>query len=326
MNPDTPNFSRPRKTSGRRRAHNHNYRGSWIYMISINCEPQTPPLSKIIGDLYSHDNPPNVLLSDLGKIVNDEISNIKPFFPNTVIINRKIMPEHIHFIIYVNRDANLNTSYHLGEIIQSFKSKCNQRFRALYPTFSALFEEGYHDRILLKKNQLERMKRYLINNPRRRLERTINRHYHQRTHIITHNGTKLEAYGNIRLLEEPQIEAVRLSQRFTSEETLRRKRLWKYTIENSGVLISPFISENERKVMDWAIEQEGRLIVIINQAMGERYHPGGRLHELVSAGLCLILAPADPEQQYAHLNREACLRMNDLAEEIAQYGITFTKK
>lgn len=157
------------------------------------------------------------------------------------------------------------------------------------------------------------MLRYVSDNPRRRLERAAHPDFHCRRRFTAPDGQVYEAYGNIHLLEDPDIEPVRISSRYTPEELRQKKILWQRTIENSGVLISPFISEAERRVRDYAYANGGRLIIIENNGFGKNFTPKEPRHTLCSEGRLLIIAPLSYTLRSIRPTRADCLRMNDLA-------------
>lgn len=132
---------------------------------------------------------------------------------------------------------------------------------------------------------------------------------------------RYEAYGNIHLLEDPDIEAVKISRKYTPEELIRRKRIWMRTVQNGGVLVSPFISPAEKKVENWACQEGGRIILITDNGFGTDYTPKGMLHTLCSEGRLLIIAPTGHRTASIALDRATCLQMNALAETVAAYSL-----
>lgn len=233
------------------------------------------------------------------------------------------MPEHIHFVLFVTEA----TDTHLGEIILKLKSECTRRYHGTTKQavreapLVSIFEEGYHDRILLKKDQLQRMLCYVSDNPRRRMERMSHPDFFHRTLIAGPDGTRYEAYGNIHLLEDPDIEAVKISRKYSPDELIHRKRIWMHTVQNGGVLVSPFISPAEKKVENWACNAGGRIILITDNGFGTNYTPKGLLHTLCSEGRLLIIAPTEHRTASIALDRATCMQMNALAETVAAYSL-----
>lgn len=164
----------------------------------------------------------------------------------------------------------------------------------------------------MKEGQLDKMLNYVSDNPRRRFLRRMNPYFNKRRHIIDGNGNEYETYGNLSLLDDTDIEAVRISSKFSAEELRQRKLNWKRTVENCGVLASPFISEAEKKVRDWALENGGCLIYIETNGLGPCFTPKGRLHELCCEGRLLIVAPTTHLTAKTPLLRRQCETMNAL--------------
>jgi REP element-mobilizing transposase RayT len=301
-----------------RRAPWHDYHDRSIYMVTLNRSSQLPPFSKIVGALNSHENPPRAQLLPLGEIVASNISALKQSFPFVKILRRVIMPEHIHIVIFITE----KTGFALGDIIHRLKTECSKAYnrRDENGELITVFEKDYHDRILSKKGQLERILGYVSDNPRRRLERMTYKNVHHRYLIANDNGNIYEAYGNIQLLEDPDIEAVKVSRRDTPDGLKSKKQSWLKTMQNGGVIVSPFISPAERKVRDWAFDNYARVIYIEPNGFGDRYTPKEPLHSLCSEGRLLIIAPLEYRYDRNVITREECLRLNDLASDIASYN------
>lgn len=326
MNPFPQEFYRQLIPNGRRRAPWHDYYSRSIYMVTLNKAPHIPPFSNLTGIPGNHDFKPRAIPTETGKIIASTISSLKESFPFIKILRRVIMPDHIHFVIFITE----KTEYHLGEIIRQLKSTSTSRYHEMAKSLSthnsantqnlpSIFEDGYHDRILLKKNQLQKMLKYVSDNPLRRLERMQHSGFHHRAKILdSSTGTEYETYGNLTLLEDPDIEAVKISRRYTHAELRNHKLNWLRTIENCGVLVSPFISENEKKVRNWAMENNGRLIIVLNNGLGPRFSPKGQLHDLCTQGRLLLVAPLTFSQSRPILTRESCTSMNDLAKSISE--------
>lgn len=314
-------FRRQLIPNGNRRASWHNYKSRCMYLITVNAASGIPPFSVISGEPGNHDYPPVAQRTEIGEIINKCISDIKIKYPHICILRRIIMPEHIHFVIFVKVAGVCS----LGTIIRYFKGECTRRlagYEGVRTTgfddkLTPIFESGYHDRIVKKRGQLNRILHYVSDNPRRRLLRMANPTFHSRSFITNTDGLQFETYGNIQLFEDPDIEAVKISKSFTSEELRRKKLSWKTTIDNCGVLVSPFISQAEKRVRDWALTNGGRLIIIQENGFGQRFAPKGKLFDLCSEGRVLIIAPIKYTTKSITLTRSICEAMNKLASDIA---------
>jgi hypothetical protein len=311
------NYSNPIIHRSCRRASWHDYYDRSIYLITLNRSSQLPPFSHIVGELNSHENPPRTELTPLGEIVAENISALKQKFPFVKILRRVIMPEHVHIAIFVTEKSE----YALGDIVHHLKSQCTWTYNHYDSngTPISVFETRYHDRVLTKTGQLKRILNYVSDNPRRRLERMTYANVHHRYLIANGNGELYEAYGNIHLLDDPDIEAVKVSRHDTPDELKAKKQTWLRTIQNGGVLVSPFISPAERKVRDWAFDNGGRVIYIEPNGFGKCYTPKEPFHTLCTEGRLLIVAPVEYNFATKVITREECLRLNELAADIAAY-------
>lgn len=316
-----PPCLRPLIPNGCRRAHWHDYCSRCFYLITINKANWVAPFSTITGTLTDRDWPPVAQPTPLGSMIKQNITRIKEKYPQVSIMRQVVMPDHIHLVLFNTKDIGV----HLSEIIRYFKSLCTHEYYNLplneHVGRPSIFESNYHDRILSRQDQLNRMLRYVSNNPRRRLERMAYSSFHTRHWLNDADGVLYEAYGNIQLLEDFDIQPVKVSSKYSPQELKRRKLSWYYTTLNGGVLVSPFISESERKVKNWAIDNGGRLILLLENGLGPRFHPSGKLHTLASEGRLLIIAPAEHSTAKIKLTRAHCQQLNALAEQIAAGGM-----
>ena len=115
------------------------------------------------------------------------------------------------------------------------------------------------------------------------------------------------------MLDRPFKQQVVVHRADTPSVRERHRAEWLYTAANGGVLVSPFISPAEKEVRREADGADGRVILITNEPMGERYKPTGHDFELCETGRLLFISAGQP----GALSRRTCLAMNALAAEIA---------
>lgn len=314
-------FSRKHPNAGIR-CPGHDYRSRCIYHIVLNKADRFPDFSEVVGIPDDHRWPPRTALSEVGKIIFEAISNIKSNFPHTSILRRCIMPDHVHFANFIRE----STDIHLGHIIKKLKHECSSRFEAMgHEPEIEFFIPGYHDTFLTGKDQLKKMLAYISDNPRRHLVRKSNPGWFQQFIISSPNGqSRYEAYGNWDLLSEFQRVPVKVSRKYSPSELIARKRLWHKTILNDGVLVSPFINPNEKRVRDWAVENGGSLIYLTYKPFPEKFKPQGKMFDFCAEGRLLIVCipPDDKENEYIRdkgcPSYSHCQRMNSIAKEIAE--------
>ena len=121
--------------------------------------------------------------SELGEAALLALAEMPRFFPEVAILRCQLMPDHLHFIIFVQAPI----AKPLGALIRGFKAGASKRWKGICQaknsqaqhsaregdvpanSFAGLpvWGEGYQDTILFRDGQLANMKRYLADNPRR---------------------------------------------------------------------------------------------------------------------------------------------------------------
>lgn len=181
----------------------------------------------------------------------------------------------------------------------------------------ALFEEDYDETILRRKNQLRCMIDYVHDNPRRRWIKGKHLNLLVPVRGIVVAGRSYDAIGNIMLLALGR-QQVHVRSRFT--ETERRDYMNGCVIaaRKNKVLVSPFISEYEKKVRDVALQEGHSIIQLMDNGFAEKATASGSLFDYCSNGQVLLLAPWKHEPKKGRISREECVMLNNMAEEIAE--------
>ena len=167
----------------------HDYRSRCIYMVTLTVEGRRPVLGKLCDPDGSHPMP-WVLPSVLGEHVLNCWHFITTHYPEVQVLDIQLMPDHLHGVLFVTRQV----SYHLGNVVNGFKVGCNASARQLLGT--TLWEEGYHDRILIDRGQLETMLNYLHDNPRRLWTKRYHPEFFTIQQDITIGETQVAIAGN----------------------------------------------------------------------------------------------------------------------------------
>lgn len=283
----------------------HDYKSRCIYHITIGKAPGCPNFSAISGSLAHVE----VTKTLIGEIIESQILNIPALCPALQILQYVIMPDHIHFAIFV-RDTLPRA---LGRYIGMMKVKCGQRIRAEFPHVRDIFTEDFHDRYLKPTHSLSNVIGYIRQNPYRLLVRQLNPDYFRRVGNIGIDGRLWQAYGNIQLLDNPFKAPVVIHRADSGQVKAAKYRRWTHLAENGGVLVSPFISPAEKAVRRQCEEMNGKIILLANEPLGEREKPAAHDFALCAEGRLLILAPLSPLQP----GRETFLYLNAIAETLA---------
>ena len=175
-----------------------------------------------------------------GEAVIEALMEMPRLFPQVEIIEKQLMPEHFHFIIFVREPLPKP----LGALIRGFKAGAAKRWKILAKNGEArnnlakngearnsgavaahscaafpAWAEGFQDTILFRDGQLKAMIAYLRDNPRRLAEKRAAPDLFRRVASIALplDGGRMighfEAIGNRHLLARP-LHQVQCSRRF----------------------------------------------------------------------------------------------------------------
>ncbi len=169
------------------RLRNWDYAGEGMYFVTICTKNRQGYFGNIEKD--------KMQLSPMGEIVQKCWMEIPVHFPFVTLDEFIVMPNHIHGIIIINKNAIVETphwgvstsvsttqpnSHHienkiggfnpnwkpnsLGSIINQFKSICTKQIRKLYkPNFA--WQPRFYDHVIRKENSCAHIRQYILENP-----------------------------------------------------------------------------------------------------------------------------------------------------------------
>lgn len=316
---DKEQFERKRQWAGelkpsmKRRRVGHDYQRRCVYMITLAVEGRRPLLGSVTGD--GETVPAVFTPSPLGEEVVKTLHSIPEYYPQVAIWQVQLMPDHLHVILFVKERLPV----HLGIVINGFKVGCNRIYRSMMGEADGmmLWEDGYNDRILEHEGQLQSMKRYLSDNPRRL---AIKRHHPDLFTVqrgVQAGGINFAALGNLFLLDVPLRVAVKCSRKLTEQEIADRCRYFLSLARDGAVLVSPAISPGEKKVMRTAYNNGYPTIILLENGFAPLAKPGGQRFDACAAGKLLLLAPWPHHNDDRTITQVQCHALNDMAAAIA---------
>lgn len=317
-----PTVRRPHRPHNNRRAAFHNYKVPGYYLITILKASSAPPFSSLAGDPKSRTEPPSVALHDGGRIIAGQIAALCRTDARFEIPAYVIMPDHVHLLWRVKEWLPRD----LGHFIAAFKGGCARNWHEMRgitnPDYKNpdFFAEKYNDLIAFETPIIDRFKTYIADNPRRRLMVLKYPELFSSRRNIRILDRTFTVYGNFQLLRNPMLTPAIYNSRRTPEEHRRWQRLWDETIRTEGVLISPFIHPEERKLMERAISEGASIVRILPDGIGDRYKPSGREFDLAAEGRCLHIGSPRPSAHIDKLTRRESLFLNDIARWIASHS------
>ena len=180
-----------------------------------------------------------------------------------------------------------------------------------------LWSPGYNDHVLSSEGELGNWRQYLADNPRRLFLRRCFPDLFRVSFGLQIGPFTCSAVGNRFLLSYPQRKQVQCSTHFYEEDI--QKAVAKYIVAARGgsVLISPAISEGEKRTMRTAFDAGLPLILITSNGLGPYSKPGGAYFDACAEGRLLILSPFEHQNRNVKLTRSMCMQMNELARLIA---------
>ncbi|MDE6464084.1 MAG: hypothetical protein K2L16_05585 [Muribaculaceae bacterium] len=285
----------------------HDYTSRCIYMITINKSPRCPSFGKLEGSPLipaGQAGSSFIQASHTGSAIKQALMGFPRATPEARVLQYAIMPDHIHFLLFIQEP----TEEILGRIIARFKVEVDR-----LSGVEQVFDKGFNDQILKPSRSLDVLYRYIRDNPRRLAVRRMNPDFFRRVNLEI-GGKLCPGYGNPQLLDNPFKEQVVVHRADSASDREHKRQLWLYTAANGGVLVSPFISPAEKAIRAEAEELGGRLILISNETMGERFKPSGHDFGLCEAGRMLIISSEDFGST---LSRSVCLSMNAFAARVA---------
>ena len=302
-----------------RRKRNHDYYAPCNYHIILKKSAYAEAFSHIIGDAIFSPGLPgsaNVKWSPLGRVIADLIHQFPEDFPIIAMYAYCVMPDHVHISLRVKE----RSKYHLGYYISHLKGRIGKAYSQKIGRLISsddIFQPNYTDKPLYSNRSLDALRTYILHNPHRLAMRQQHPKFFQRVRRLKIGEQEYEAYGNLFLFRNPDKLAVKISRSFTEEEKIKKKEHWLAEASRGTVLVSPFISKDEKAIRSEAEVADASIILIIHEALPERFKPAEHDFNLCSSGRLLIISLGLAPK--TELTRAICKQMNVVAEEITMH-------
>ena len=318
----------------------HDYKGVGFYMLTLSTADRRP----LFGHLVE---PGAMVLSPAGHLVLEAWRKMPSFTPQLETTTLCLMPDHLHGIVSVRERLERP----LGAIIRGFKSGVTAALRKASNNPSLeVWEEGFYDGVALEPVMLQAWHRYILDNPRRLwLKRQhpdlfvrVNALEHERLPVLP-DERPWAGYGNLFLLDRPELVQVRVSRSATQDEIAHVASEVAAKVRQGAVAVSPFISPGEQAVVAAVAKtgeiaanngsscetasimtlsrnkrEGGGLIVLKHGGFPPLYKPSGRYFDLCASGRLLVLSAFAYTSRKQPLTREQCLAMNGWCEKLAR--------
>ncbi|MCY4538638.1 MAG: transposase [Chloroflexi bacterium] len=158
------------------RLRDYDYRRSGVYFVTI-CTYQHVSL---FGNIFDGD----LVLNELGEIVNSEWLHVAQARTNVLLDNYVIMPNHLHGIVIIDnendrvdctRDLAANGKRastlqpgSLGAIVGHFKAAVSRRAKPMgLDGGRKIWQRNYYEHIIRNEKSLKEIRKYILENPAR---------------------------------------------------------------------------------------------------------------------------------------------------------------
>ncbi|MBQ8457670.1 MAG: hypothetical protein IJ540_08730 [Prevotella sp.] len=309
------------------------WKGVGVYHVTLTIPSREP----LFGTLVIPDDNPSLAWIErtaLGNAVVDELYVMCRHFTAIRILQFCLMPDHLHAVIYVTR--TMNTS--IRSVIRGYWQGVKKHGRAYTLSVASelnsditneggypfpIFTERPFIRPLSRRGQLNTMIRYVQMNPQRLATKRLKPGFFRVQRDIEIGGRKYDGVGNVALLMGDGYAPVHVrhtmvekAQHGDGQELRDYKNSCVQKARRAVVMVSPFISPDEKQVMQVLLKEQHPFILLTDNGFRDYYKPADMLFDACAAGRLLIISPWPFDSGKRHISRADCVALNEMAEEI----------
>ena len=116
--------------------------------------------------------PNKIQLSITGEVIEKQLHSIPNQFKNVRLDEYIIMPNHVHVIIVIKTRVEASTTPTIPQIIRSLKSRCINEYCQYIKMNNLnisgkLWQRNYYEHIIRDEDELNRIRKYMQENPYR---------------------------------------------------------------------------------------------------------------------------------------------------------------
>lgn len=192
-----------------------------------------------------------------------------------------------------------------------------------YYQLQPVFTEMPFIRPMGHRTQLPNTIRYIDMNPQRLATKRLKPGFFRVQRDIMIGGRSYDGVGNTTLLMAEVFATVHVRSAMVKAaeqgdvEPLRNyKNSCVLAARKGTVMVSPFISPDEKQVMQVLLQEQRPFIYLTDNGFRDYYKPADILFDACAAGRVLILSPWSYDAGKRHISRAECMALNNMAEEI----------
>ena len=195
-----------------------------------------------------------------------------------------------------------------------------------YYRLSPVFSEMPFIRSMGHNTQLPNTIRYLDMNPQRLATKRLKPGYFRVQREIVIGGRSYDGVGNTMLLTAETYAVVHVrslmvkaTENGDTEPLRNYKNSCVLAARKGAVMVSPFISEHEKQVMQVLLREQLPFVYLADNGFRDYYKPVDALFDACAAGRVLILSPWTYDAGKRKISRADCMALNNMAEGICNH-------
>ena len=312
-------------------------RGASLF-ITISTSPRRPIFGQVVGG--------EMKLSPLGEEALFSLESMPRYNQGLFLFGRVVMPDHIHFNCHIEAGLKEPLKF-LGNAVRRFKNHISKvsssaaRTSGLQLATSglpllqghcipespscarAIWQQGYHDRLLPSEPIMKATERYIAYNPAKwELMKNCPAALRIKEPLDSPRLDPSEYWkgvGNASLLDEcNKIVSLRISRKLSESQLKEVEKRINSAIEKDFTILSGFISPGEKLIRDLCCRNKNtKFIRIFPSMMPLAYKPESAYVEAFLENRYLEIAKGNEEVEFG---RAACLDLNEEIVKIATAG------
>ena len=191
---------------------------------------------------------------------------------------------------------------------------------------TGLWADGYHDRILFHKGQLDALIHYIKDNPRRLALKRANPGLFKIRQHLQIAGMSFTAMGNIFFADYPQKAVIQCSRKLHQAEIDAKKAECLGEAAKGMVFVSAAISEGEKQICRAVREAGHPIMVLLEKGFPKPedpnykyFKPQGVYFEACAAGKLLLLEPEKELYEQTEIEAEVVAKAGNIPHEALRY-------
>lgn len=195
-----------------------------------------------------------------------------------------------------------------------------------YYQLEPIFREMPFIRAMARYNQLQTTIRYIDMNPQRLATKRLKPGFFRVQKDMEIGDRCFDGVGNAVLLQQARYFPVHVRNTLVEkakhgddQELRDYKNSCVIKARQGTVLVSPFISPDEKQVLHVLLHEHHNIILLTDNGFRDYYKPADALFDACSEGRLLILSPWPYDGGKRHITRADCMALNKMAEEVCNF-------